>query len=59
MEVGQAVTWIYTPRGGYGWPIPVDGIVIAVTSKRVKVEVQKRSGEMVQRWVTPDRLKPR
>lgn len=56
---GQAVTWAYTPRGGYGYTYPVDGVVIRSTARRVLIAVRKASGESVTRWVTPDNLRPR
>ncbi len=53
---GQLVTWLHEPRGGYGYTVPVDGVVIKV-GKRVKIAVQKRDGTWVQRWVTEQRLR--
>jgi hypothetical protein len=57
--IGQAVTWLYEPRGGYGYTIPVDGLVTKIGPKRVQIEIRKASGELVRRWVTPDRLRGR
>jgi hypothetical protein len=57
--IGQAVTWLHEPRGGYGYTIPIDGVVVKVTDKRVQIEVRKMNGERVKRWVTPDRLRAR
>lgn len=53
------MTWLYTPRGGYGFTIPVNAEIVKVNSKTVRVRVQKRSGAMVERDVKPENLKPK
>jgi hypothetical protein len=57
--IGQHVTWRYEPRGGYGYVIPVNGVVVAVRPTRIQIEVERYNGEMVKRWVTPDRIRPK
>ena len=59
IQKGQQLTWIYTPRGGYGWPILVDAEVLSVGKSRVKIQVQKVSGELVARWVDAENLRER
>jgi hypothetical protein len=58
-QPGDLATWLYEPRGGYGYIIPVDAEVVRVTGKRVRVRVRRVSGEMVERTVTEERLRPR
>lgn len=56
-EPGQAVTWKYQPRGGYGYIVPVPATVVAVTGKRVRIQVLRRNGQPVKRYVRPEHLK--
>lgn len=56
---GDKVTWLYTPRGGYGYVIPVDGVVIKVNRSTVRIKVKNRSCVEVERNVRPENLKPR
>ena len=58
---GPRVTWCYVPRGGYfSWDrcVPVDAVVTGVGSRRVRIRVQRTTGEAVERWVSPERLLP-
>jgi hypothetical protein len=54
---GQAVTWLYTPRRGYGYTQAVPAVVISVTNLRVVIQVRTWRGETVQRVVSPERLR--
>lgn len=54
---GDLVTWLHVPRGGYGYFWPVDGEVVRVTAKRVRIRVAKRSGEKVTVSVRPEYLR--
>jgi hypothetical protein len=56
---GMLVTWLDCPRGGYGFAIPMDAIVVRVTAKRVRVSVPLRDGRCVERVVSPITLRPR
>jgi hypothetical protein len=59
-RIGRAVTWLSVPRGGYfspDRPYPVDGELAGLGATRVRV--QRRSGELVERWVDPAHLEPR
>lgn len=56
---GVSATWLYTPRGGYGYTMPVDAVIVKAGPQRVKIEVRKATGELVQRWVKPEHLQPR
>lgn len=51
------VTWLYTPRGGYGYTMPLDARVLKVTAKRVVIGVRTRDGREVTRTVRPERLR--
>ena len=58
---GRRVVWCQVPRGGYfSWDryVPVDAVVTGVGLTRVRIRVQKRTGEAVERWVSPERLLP-
>ncbi len=59
LSPGMAVSWIHVPRGGYGFPVPVDAVVVRVCARRVRVEVPLRDGRRVTRLVTPEALRPR
>jgi hypothetical protein len=59
LSPGQVVRWIHTPRGGYGFTMPIDAIVKKVCEKRVRIEVLLRDGRRVERVVTPESLRPR
>ena len=49
--------WLYTPRGGYGLPIPAKAEVVAVTAKRVRIKVwHERSGAEALKTVKPENL---
>ncbi len=57
---GALMTWMYTPRGGYGYTMPVDAKVIAHSRRpgtRVTIEVLKRSGDKVKRVVDVKNLR--
>jgi hypothetical protein len=58
---GRRVVWCHVPRGGYfSWDrcVPVDAVVMGVGLTRVRIRVQKATGEPVERWVSPERLLP-
>jgi hypothetical protein len=57
MQPGDLATWLHRQRGGYRWIQPVDAVVVRTTPRRVLIEVSRATGERVQRWVTPDRLR--
>lgn len=56
---GMAVSWIHVPRGGYGFPTPVDAVVMRVCARRAWVKVLLRDGRCVPRLVDPENLRPR
>lgn len=56
---GMFVTWIHEQRGGYGFAIPVDAVVVKVCKNRVRIEVPLRDGRRVERVVKPESLRPR
>lgn len=55
--VGDKVTWLHRPRGGYGYTfyIPARVIGFAATG-RVKVLVEKADGLWVERFVREENL---
>ena len=53
---GQQVTWHHTPRDGYGYVIPVDGVVVKVNKATVTIRVQKRDGTYRDLCVQPTSL---
>jgi hypothetical protein len=74
-KVGDHVTWNYEARGGYGYVIPVPGVVTKLGSQRVEIAVPSQSKQVrtrvgsitlpdsqwikVTRWVKPENLVPR
>ena len=60
---GDRVNWWHRQRGGYGYLVPVAGVVERVGPRRVQIRVaqQVRPGwwRQVVRWVDPSRLTPR
>lgn len=49
--VGQHVIWLYEMSGGEGYVEHIDAVVIEIKGNRVKIEVPKRTGKLVHRWV--------
>lgn len=51
---GALVTWIHTPRGGYGHTVAIPATVIAHAGRPrtwVRIEVARRDGSRVKRSV--------
>jgi hypothetical protein len=61
MRVGDHVTWLHVPRGGYGYSMRVDARILAIHVKQATVQVKTRAGELARRRValTSLREKPR
>jgi hypothetical protein len=58
---GRRVVWCHVPRGGYfsaDHYVPVAAVVAGVGLARVRIRVERATGEAVERWVSPDRLLP-
>ena len=53
---GEKCIWLHTPRGGYGYQVPVNATVMAVARKRILIQVLRKDGVAVQRWVKPESL---
>lgn len=54
--IGDRVNWNFSPRGGYGYIIPVAGVVIKVGQKRLQIRVAQKTAEGWEqsfRWVNP------
>ena len=56
---GQPVTWLHEMRGGYGYVERIPAEVVRTTTARVLIQARKKSGELAQRWVRPEHLRPR
>lgn len=56
---GMAVRWIHNPRGGYGFAVPVDAVIVRVGPKRVRIRVLLKDGRHVERVVLPESLRSR
>jgi len=58
MFVGALVTWMHTPRGGYGfsYPVPAKVVGLSLSGERARIEVQKRDGTNVRRTVSHQHL---
>lgn len=54
---GMCVTWARTQRGGYGFTEYIPAAVLRCSEKRVLIRVATRTGEIVDRWVAPEKLK--
>ena len=59
LSPGMLVSWLHVARGGYGFPTPVDAVVLKVYRSRVRIRVPLRDGHRVERLVMPDSLRPR
>lgn len=59
LQPGMPVVWIHTPRGGYGFAVPVDVVVVRVGPKRVRIRVALKDGQHVERVVKPESLRSR
>jgi hypothetical protein len=53
--VGDQVTWSFTPPGGYGYVQNISGKITSIR-QRVQIEIFKKTGERVRRWVKPENL---
>lgn len=58
-QIGQAVTWLQTLRGGYGYVYPVEAVVVAVHRERVRIAVHRRDGTTTNVSVKPTSLQLR
>ena len=59
LSPGMCVSWLRVTRSGFGFPTPVDAVVLRVYRSRVRIEVPLRDGHRVERLVMPDSLRPR
>jgi hypothetical protein len=57
LSPGMLVRWIHNPRGGYGFAVPVDAVVVRVGPKRVRIRVPLKDGRHVERIVAPESLR--
>ena len=57
MEPRERAIWRHELRGGYGYEEDVPVVIVRLTPKRVRVLAQTRSGAIVERSVSPDRLR--
>jgi hypothetical protein len=54
---GQRVRWLHTPRGSYGYIIPVDAEIVSVGPKRIQIQATTKAGTVAVRWVAPENLR--
>lgn len=62
LEIGDKVNWNMKARGGYGYVIPVAGVVTETGNKRVQIRIAMRADgqwEHTTRWVAPASLSRR
>lgn len=62
VQTGDRVVWSYRPRGGYGYVVPVAGVVDQVLGSRVQIFVARKvSGQWQRelRTVAARNLQPR
>ena len=59
--VGQLVSWVHTPRGGYGYSYPVDAkiVMLSLDGTKTIVEVTTARGATVERLVSCASLRRR
>lgn len=56
---GMTVRWLHNPRGGYGFAVPVDVVIMRVGPKRVRIRVPLKDGRQVERVVLAESLRSR
>lgn len=57
---GALMTWLHTPRGGYGYTMPVDAVVVTHARRPktwVMIEVKRINGTLVKRRVDAAKLR--
>lgn len=57
---GALVLWLHTPRGGYGYVLPIEAKIVASQRRpreSVTIEVQTRAGQAVLRRVQAKNLR--
>lgn len=57
MKAGDRVTWLHTPRGGYGYSIPIDVEIVRLHEAHATVKIKNRSGAIEQRRVARSKLR--
>jgi hypothetical protein len=50
--------WARTPPGGYGYTQAVPALVLRRLAKRIRILVMRQSGELVERSVWPEHVRP-
>jgi hypothetical protein len=58
--VGACVVWMHTPRGGYGYSMPVDAKVLGHSLRphtQVTIEVKTKKGAALVRHVKAENLR--
>jgi len=56
-QIGDAVTWLHSPRGGYGYVFRIPGQVVGFGRGRIKCRVKKNDGTLVDRFINPKNLR--
>jgi hypothetical protein len=56
----EKVNWLFQPRGGYGYVVPVAALVVKRNPKRVRIAVYNlRTRRFEYKQVRPEKLSPR
>ena len=58
-QIGDAVTWLRFPKGGWGYCQPIPGKIVKLSVNRATVEVAKVDGTPVKRSVKIVNLRKR
>ena len=58
MKTGDSVTWIWEPRGGWGYQIPVPATVVRIGKARVYIDAELEDGRTKRISVRPEKLRP-
>lgn len=58
-QIGEAVTWLHQPKGGYGYVIPVNATVVKVGKCQVQIDAELKDGGTKRTFVLPLNLRKR
>ena len=61
-SVGEQVTWLYVPRGGYGDIVPVNAVVVKVNPKTLRIRARRAAhlgGAEAEKNVKPENVRKR
>jgi hypothetical protein len=58
-QVGDSVTWLHQPRGGYGYVIPVNATVTRIGERQIQIRAERKDGGTKLTYVLPLNLRKR